>query len=52
MTNNNISKFNSKPSKGYPIYIEQPAVVNQALAVKVQEKKQEILSIIRLKNNR
>lgn len=51
MGNTSVIFNTTKPSKGYPIYVEQPAMVNQALVISVQKKKQEILSIIKSRNN-
>ena len=50
MSNNRTWNYSNKPTKGHPIYVEHYAVVNQALAIKVQAKKQEIIQSIKDKN--
>jgi len=49
--NQNVWPFNKKKSKGFPVYIEMPAVVNNMVAQQLVEYKAKYRAIVNKKQS-
>lgn len=52
MKNQNVWFSNAIKTKGYPVYVEQPAIINNVIAKQLKEDKAKYLAIVTKKNNR
>lgn len=49
--NQNVWQFSKKKSKGFPVYVEMPAVVNNMVAQQVAEYKAKYRAIVNKKQS-
>lgn len=49
--NQNVWPFNKKKSKGFPVYIEMPAVANNIIAKHLEEAKAKYRAIVNNKQS-